>query len=290
MHAPTTCDGVPCACETSWAYVEASNSGLRPAPCVTPAHFNSVHAGTDQLAHLEQVAAWMNNTRTRSQQGGRLPGARLQRNIPVGSPAVDHLLTAQPAAQPADHASAAGINGVSSGIQAVQDATWSLINGSVHAQRHDDTMLPSGTVAPLAAAPPTPGPCGSGLVGLQHEQQQQAFPQPQYLPQPARPSHSQTPGQAATFLQPPHAPSWEHGTLRTGRPYLGAMPYAAPYNGPQKRRRGALRTAFLHAAHGGGASAVPAPSVLLSYPAISSRNRKPRCSPVSQQPLCDSAQ
>ena len=77
---------------------------------------------------------------------------------------------------------------------------------------------------------------------------QQDVHQPLLLPRTAAPTGQQPPLPAA---QRPHDAMWPTGTLRTGRPYLGAVPTYPP-TGPQKRRRGVHRrlllAEFVHAA------------------------------------------
>jgi len=186
-----------------------------------------------------QVAAWINNTRTRLQQGGRPPGGRPHRSVAAGGSAAD--LVHAPAPIP-ELGLAASIGGV--GNAAPQRAA---VVAQLASDRMGPQQLDRPTVPPDEAA--DPGIAGqmpvqsSSTSAQKHKQQQQA-----QGPQAAQPAYSPSPAQAAGTWEPLPGQAWQQGTLRTGRPYLGAVPYATPQPGPQKRRRGMQQTDVPHAA------------------------------------------
>ena len=195
--------------------------------------------------HCVQVAAWINNTRTRLQQGGRPPGGRGHGADSAGGRAADQSVMAQARAHPSEPPLSANLGGrgpaASEGLPARRVG---LDSGRVGAQQLEEPdSLPRG-LAPLGAA--GHAPLHSGSSPAQQQACQQMLPPPRGPPQAARPSYPHSSDQAAAAWQPPPDPAWQQGTLRTGRPYLGAVPYAAPQTGPQKRRRGVPRAKTAH--------------------------------------------
>ncbi len=184
-----------------------------------------------------QVAAWINNTRTRLQQGGRPPGIRLHRTVPAGGSAADLIHAPAPTSELGLAASTDGV-----GTAALQRAK---VAAQLASDRTGAQQLHRPTVPPDGAA--HLGTAGQTLVHSDRSSAQQQQ-QPRGPPQAAQPSFTPSPAQDAGTWQSMPGQAWQEGTLRTGRPYLGAVPYAAPQTGSQKRRRGTQQTGIAHPA------------------------------------------
>ena len=193
-----------------------------------------VQAMDETGASCVQVAAWINNTRTRLQQGGRPPGGRLHRTVPAGGPPADLALSPAPISE---LGRGARVDGMGTAAPQRAEVGAQLASDRIGVQQLHRPTLPLDGSAHLGAAGQTLVQNNSGSA-QQQQQQQLEQQQPRGPPQAAQPEFTPSPAQDAGTWQPLPGQAWQQGTLRTGRPYLGAVPYAPPQSGPQKRRRG----------------------------------------------------